>query len=559
MASSALVLNSKRADLGLALLAITLTFGGRSAAAAQYFVDCADGNDGGDASSPGRAWKTLDKVSAHQLLPGDELRFKRGTKCRGMLWPKGSGVSGAPITLGSYGLGALPVIQSDSQHKAAFRLFNQEYWEIQDLEFSGGEPFGVWISGDRGILHHIHLKDLVVHDVTGGVKAKESGLVIISPGAVGQHFDDVLVDGITAFHTSQWAGILVGGGNFGFPPESTRNTNVIIRNSTVYDVQGDGIILFRVNHGLIEKSVAWNTGMQVTQTIGTPNAIWTWECGECAVQYNEAFLTDSPGVDGGAFDIDYGNRNNTVQYNYGHDTQGYCVAVFGAGFVTKNSVVRGNTCVDNGFSPRLARYQGAIFLLTWNGGKLSQVTVENNTIAWNPSIDAPAIRDGAEFIGPPGILRNNVICSMTTIFVANNGTLQLEANHFEHVDSQQELKICLSNSKVTTENESSYPDTLPSLAAYPGKWVLLAMLDDTPDSRSQTVVLKSAEKQFAGNHLEVMFLRGRPTDAYSVPATLLVSPGRKVVRHWEGFVPPAELGLALREHIGAPDYAEMGK
>ena len=75
--------------------------------------------------------------------------------------------------------------------------------------------------------------------------------------------------------------------------------------------------------------------MQDTQTIGTPNAIWTWMCDDCTVQRSEAYLTDSPGVDGGAFDIDYGNTKNSVIDNYGHDTQGYCVAVFGAGFVTQ--------------------------------------------------------------------------------------------------------------------------------------------------------------------------------------------------------------------------------
>jgi hypothetical protein len=32
-------------------------------------------------------------------------------------------------------------------------------------------------------------------------------------------------------------------------------------------------------------------------------------------------------ADGGAFDIDYGNTGNSVIDNYGHDTQGYCVAL----------------------------------------------------------------------------------------------------------------------------------------------------------------------------------------------------------------------------------------
>ena len=173
------------------------------------------------------------------------------------------------------------------------------------------------------------------------MKHKESGLVAISPGNAKSHFDDVVVDGVNAWHTNQWVGILIGGAIWVSPPESDWNTNAVIRNSTVHDVEGDGIVLFRVSKGLIDSSVAWNIGMQDTQTIGTPNAIWTWMCDECIVQRSEAYLTDSPGVDGGAFDIDYGNTKNSVLDSYGHDTQGYCVAVFGAGFVTRDSVVRG--------------------------------------------------------------------------------------------------------------------------------------------------------------------------------------------------------------------------
>jgi hypothetical protein len=183
----------------------------------------------------------------------------------------------------------------------------------------------------------------------------------------------------------------------------------MIRNSTVHDVQGDGIVLFRVRHGSIENSVAWNTGMQITESMGTPNAIWTWMCDQCAVAQNEAFLTDSPGVDGGAFDIDYGNTGNSVIENYGHDTQGYCVAVFGAGFVTRQSTVRGNLCINNGRSPRMADFQGAIFLHTWNGGSIDGLTVEENTIFWNPYESAAALISDAEIHGSAAVYRHNVI------------------------------------------------------------------------------------------------------------------------------------------------------
>jgi hypothetical protein len=116
------------------------------------------------------------------------------------------------------------------------------------------------------------------------------------------------------------------------------------------------------------------------------------------VRRSEAFLTDSPGADGGAFDIDYGDADNVVEDSYGHDTQGYCVAVFGAGQVTTNSVVRRNVCVGNGRSPRLAAAQGAVFLSTWDGGKLKGVQIVENRIFWHPPMAAAAVVNTAEFV-----------------------------------------------------------------------------------------------------------------------------------------------------------------
>jgi hypothetical protein len=175
--------------------------------------------------------------------------------------------------------------------------------------------------------------------------------------------------------------------------------------------------------------------MQVTQTIGTPNAIWTWMCDQCAVTQNEAFLTDSPGVDGGAFDIDYGNTDNSVIDNYGHDTQGYCVAVFGAGFVTRSSTVRGNLCINNGRSPRMANFQGAIFLHTWNGGSIDGLTVEKNTIDWNPYEDAPALMSDAEIRGGSARFEDNVIRTTSRWMMDSKTTLRASRNQYHYFGS----------------------------------------------------------------------------------------------------------------------------
>ncbi len=399
----------------------------RAEAGQTWYVDCSKGNDAADGLTPATAWKSVDAVSTRTFHAGDSIEFRRGTVCMGMLAPKGSGSAAAPISLDAWGTGPLPQIHAQSGQKAAFKLFDQEYWNIQHLEFSGGQPYGVFISGTKGVLHGIHIRDIVVHDVTGQPKNKETGLVVIADGTEQQHFDDVLIDGVTAYRTSEWAGILVAGVGHGFPPESSRNTNVVIRNSIVHDVAGDGIVLFNANNSVIENSIAWLTGMQETQTIGTPDAIWTWMCRNCAVRHNEAFLIDSPGVDGGAFDIDYGNDDNIVEENYGHDTQGYCVSVFGAGWVTSNSIVRNNVCAANGLSPRLALRQGAVYLSTWNAGKIKGVQISGNRIFWRPPVATAAIVNDADFIGK-GTFENNTIYSCSPLLFRSNASLVIQQN-----------------------------------------------------------------------------------------------------------------------------------
>jgi hypothetical protein len=397
----------------------------------EYYVDCGGGEGDADGASPASAWRTINAVNSHTFLPGDIIRFKRGTECHGSLWPKGSGSDVAIIRMSAYGTGARPKVIAGKMDDEVFKLFNQEYWDVDSIDFSGGTLFGVFVSGDKGILHHIHLRNLLVHDVYGeNLKSKDCGLVLIQPGKAQQHFDDVLVEEVTAYRTNQWAGILVGGGNFGFLPEPEWSTHVTVRNSVVHDVYGDGIVLFRVRDGRIDTTAAWHTGMQPTQTTGTPNAIWTWMCTDCVVIHSEAFLTDSPGVDGGAFDIDYGNTRNSVIDNYGHDTQGYCIAVFGAGFVTHDSVVEGNLCINNGKSPRMASYQGAIFVWTWNNGSIENLRIEKNTVFWAPPGSAPALINHAAIQGAQVIFRGNNIYSSSPWIVDSDKQISFQNNRY---------------------------------------------------------------------------------------------------------------------------------
>lgn len=93
---------------GMAALGTSLV----NAAGTAYYVDCSAATNGnGTQASP---WNNLSTVNSTTFAAGDQILFKRGTTCVGQLWPKGSGVSGNPITVSAYGTGARPVINGNN-------------------------------------------------------------------------------------------------------------------------------------------------------------------------------------------------------------------------------------------------------------------------------------------------------------------------------------------------------------------------------------------------------------------------------------------------------------
>jgi hypothetical protein len=389
-----------------------------------YYVDCSAASNGNGTEA--KPWNSTSSINSRAagFAAGDRILFKAGSTCTGELTPGGSGSDGSPITLGAYGDGAKPVIAAAASDESALTLRDQSWWTVTGLDFKGGTRYGVFVTVTTGVVRGITLRDLTVHDVTGGnLDSKNTGLVVISPthdanNSTSARFDRVLVDGVMAYDTTMWAGIIVGTGTNAdswVTDESKRSTNVTVRNSTVYNVYGDGIVLFGVNNGVLERDIAHDTGIQPTQTIGTPNGIWTWACNGCMVQYNEAYRNDSPGVDGGAFDIDYYSKNTTVQYNYGHDNSAYCVGVFGAGgYATTNSVIRYNVCANNGTENVASRED--LYVVVWNGGSIDGLRIYGNTFVTSHGLFRAAgyNSDRALFSGSlPRLFSNNIVYATT--------------------------------------------------------------------------------------------------------------------------------------------------
>ena len=392
-----------------------------SASAGAHYVNCSLATNGsGSQASP---WNSLASAAAHTYGAGDSLLLARGTTCTGSLLIQSSGASGNPITIDAYGTGALPVINAAGL-QYALKLNNASYVTVQNLELKNSTRYGLFATSSvTGVVNGLTVRGLLVHDVNGGVMdEKQTGLVVIIPGIKGSKFNTVLVENVTAYGTNLWSGIMVYGvyltGDFSWKRTSQnvslRSTNVTLRNNVVHDTWGDGIVTYLVSGALLESNTVYRSGIQPTQTIGTPNAIWSWASNNVVVQYNEAYENSSPGVDGGAFDVDFFSANTTVQYNYAHDNKGYCVAVFGAEkSTTTNSIVRYNICANNGTKGTGTEGSEEIYFATWNLGKIDGVQVYGNTIYTTKS--------GAVGVGPwanpvfsgslPEIFQNNLVVS----------------------------------------------------------------------------------------------------------------------------------------------------
>ncbi len=302
-----------------------------------YYVDSLSGDDGNSGRSSDLAWKTLDPVNETAFASGDKILFKAGSRYSGRLAPKGSGSESAPVVVGVYGDGPRPRIDAEGRYGEALLLNNQEYWEVSGLELTneGRErvPFryGVRVAAwDFGIVHHIYLKDLFVHDVNGSLikedRGEGHGILWENGGKrIPSRFDGLRIEKCHLLRTDR-------NGISGYSENSDRESwfpslNVVIRENLLQDIGGDGIKVWGCDGAVVEHN-RLEGGR--TRCDDYAAGIWPWSSDNTLIQFNE--VSGVKGTkDGQAFDSD-GNCMNTIfQYNYSHDNEGGFMLICSSG------------------------------------------------------------------------------------------------------------------------------------------------------------------------------------------------------------------------------------
>ncbi|MEU1707643.1 right-handed parallel beta-helix repeat-containing protein [Streptomyces sp. NPDC005706] len=313
-----------------AVFAGTAALSGPSAQAAgtTIYVDCSSSTAGsGSQTSP---YNSISQANARTYAPGETLAFASGTSCTGTLTPKGSGTESAPITITSYGSGALPVINGNGA-ASAITLTDQDHWTLSNLKLTNpasslARRTGLRISATDGTAHTgFDIGNLVIDRVAGQTnKATASEDFVQSAGIVtgatntNSTLNDVYV------HDNQISNTGGGGIKIRVGSMATKGSSVLIERNTVADVGGDGIIASFANSPMIQYNTASGVGNGVYPFSGG-NFAGIWVLGDYnpTIQKNAVYGITKSTNDSMAFDCDWGNTGNcTIQYNFSRDNIG---------------------------------------------------------------------------------------------------------------------------------------------------------------------------------------------------------------------------------------------
>jgi Right handed beta helix region len=218
------------------------------------------GSDANSGTSPDQAWRTVGRVNAARLNPGDGVLFEGGqTFSDQVLMPASSGVVGRPIVFGSYGQGQATISQGAwfVQHDLAF----------EDLAFHTTFQGGSAMRGSSS--------DVILDGLSISLPAGNQALGLYSNG------DHWVIENSQISNTGL-SGMLLNGDDY------------LITGNTLTSVGQDTTNGYN-NHGIY---------LDASDATITNNKITNFGESAVSVRYHDSTITDNT-FSGGQIGIDY--------------------------------------------------------------------------------------------------------------------------------------------------------------------------------------------------------------------------------------------------------------
>lgn len=342
---------------------------------ATYYIS-PSGNDSHSGTSAQTPWRTLDKVNATDLNPGDKVLFQAGNDYPGnlLLTAEDAGTPKQPVVIASFGSGRARIKAGDG---SGVTVRNAGGVVVENLIVMGDDyrtNVGSGIKIINELPNNHKLEYIRVHNVeaTGfGRQKYETGYSVGSPNGYGAVVGGYAVDESKSgyrdiritncdVHQNEYFGILITG-YYVEDPTTYANSNVYVGYCKMYDNPGDpeflvthsgsGILMLDVDGGMIEYCEAYNNGYDCRSRAGGPVGIWACVANNVIIQYCESHHNRTGGrADGGGFDFDGGTTNSIMQYNYSHDNDGpgYLICSYeDAPHTYNNNIFRYNISVND--------------------------------------------------------------------------------------------------------------------------------------------------------------------------------------------------------------------
>ena len=363
-----------------------------------YYVNLL-GDDSNSGLSETQPWRSIERVNAAQLLPGDSVWFKAdqtfvGNLCVADIRRRDKGTPSA-ITIGSYGWGRATVAADCGTGFVAKNVGGVHLVNLNFVGAGASKNTGSGISFINTLPGSTKLSDIRIHRVdVSGFKCSGISLVAQPTDMSWSGFRNVKITNTTS-HDNGDAGIsCVGAWN---PDQKGyAHADFYIGNCSTYrnagipgkgSHSGNGIVLAQMDGAIIEHCRAYENGNLNDYEGGGPVGIWVWDANRVVIQFNESHHNRTgSSKDGGGFDLDGGVTNSVVQYNYSHDNDGagYLLAQFEGARPFYGNVLRYNLSVNDG---RRNHYGGIHLWSTGANGGITDTTVYENSIYTAQSAD----------------------------------------------------------------------------------------------------------------------------------------------------------------------------
>ncbi|MFD1871081.1 right-handed parallel beta-helix repeat-containing protein [Hymenobacter bucti] len=403
------------------------------AAAFTYYVSPL-GDDAQAGTTVSTAWRTIGRVNAATLLPGDRVLFEGGQTFAGSIdLGRNAGTPDRPLVVGSYGRQAAVIASGTS---FGLYAYNSAGVEVRHLVFRGD---GRSVNTEQGVNFYIdtpdtHLQYLRLDSLE--VSGYHYNGIIVGSWSGTSGYADVHITNCQAHANGE-------GGIVSYAEALAAHHNWYVGNCQAFDNAGlpdvtytntgSGIVMSGIDGVLVEKCEAYHNGWLNANQSGGPVGIWGYCCNNLVIQHCESHHNSSgTRHDGGGFDLDGGCTNSILQYNYSHHNggPGYLLAQYYGAPPMHDLTVRYNVSEDD------ARQYSQGAIQVWSSGAsggIQRALIHNNTVVVTPPADGSQpkalliMSDAFSDL----LLRNNVLVTaggLPVLSTASTTSLRLEAN-----------------------------------------------------------------------------------------------------------------------------------